>query len=144
MSGLCGVVLHETCAALSETKLDLLRKVHYERGARLLEQSWSNGKSAILNVQTGLLPYASRYHARSTEAAVHLFIEGEIHDHEDLLPLIDTPPAERRVPGEIMLALFLREGPTFISRVRGEFAIAVYEEGSRRLHLFTDSFGTKS
>ena len=44
----------------------------------------------------------------------------------------------------VLFNLFLKEGRSFLSQLKGEFAVALYQENPHRLHLFTDHLSTKS
>lgn len=41
----------------------------------------------------------------------------------------------------LLLALFLAYGPRFVAQLRGAFAIAIYDEGKKKLYLFRDPLG---
>lgn len=48
-----------------------------------------------------------------------------------------------RSDGDVILPLYLREGPQFVRRLRGEFAIVVVDLRRERIILARDTFGTK-
>jgi Glutamine amidotransferase domain/Asparagine synthase len=147
MPGLCGFVAGEKYISDLRDKLRYFNDVQHIPGIKSVKQSWYGSRCTILNCQTGLLPDASEHHAQDNQKKVHLFFEGEVYNRDHLLDLADVfHPSDRKRhnAGEAMLRLFLREGTSFVRHLRGEFAVAIYEEGPHRLHLFTDHLATKS
>jgi len=113
----------------------------------MLEQNWVGSRCALFNAQTGLLPFASGNHAQDPLTRTHLFLEGEILNAEDLAKNHGSVYGDERNACSILeslVNLFVQRGPSFITLLKGEFAIAVYEEHPHRLHLFTDHLSTKS
>lgn len=51
-----------------------------------------------------------------------------------------TGPGRGRAPLQALLSLWLEEGPACVARLRGEFAVALYDARDRTLHLATDRF----
>lgn len=114
-------------------------------GVRILEQNWVGPRCVLFNAQTGLLPHASEDHAQNTLMGTHLFIEGEVLHSKGLQEETGSGHDTKTQPVLAdLINLFLKQGPSFISRLKGEFAIALYEEQPHRLHLFTDHLSTKS
>lgn len=110
---------------------------------RMIEQSWMGPGCVLFNAQTGLLSHASQDHAQDALTGTHLFLEGEVLNSKECRNgLPDGETARSALEG--LINLFLKHGPSFVSQLKGEFAIAVYEEHPHRLHLFTDHLSTKS
>jgi asparagine synthase (glutamine-hydrolysing) len=70
---------------------------------------------------------------------------GEILNHLQLRAKLEREGARFRTTcdTEVLLHLYLRDGPTFVSQLRGMFAIAVWDRRERRLVLARDRFGIK-
>ena len=113
----------------------------------MLEQKWVGPRCVLFNSQTGLLPCASGDHAQDPLTRTHLFLEGEVLNAEDLAKNRGSAYGDNRNACSILedlVKLFVQRGPSFITLLKGEFTIAVYEENPHRLHLFTDHLSTKS
>ena len=48
-----------------------------------------------------------------------------------------------RCDTEVLLHLYLRDGPEFVSQLRGMFAVALWDRRKRRLLLARDRYGIK-
>jgi asparagine synthase (glutamine-hydrolysing) len=70
---------------------------------------------------------------------------GEILNHLELRAELERAGTRfrTRCDTEVLLHLYRREGPGFLSRLRGMFAIAVWDRRERRLVLGRDRFGIK-
>lgn len=70
---------------------------------------------------------------------------GEILNHLELRHGLERAGTRFRTQcdTEVLLHLYLRHGPEFVSRLRGMFAIAVWDRRQRRLLLARDRFGIK-
>jgi len=70
---------------------------------------------------------------------------GEILNHLQLRAKLEREGARFRTTcdTEVLLHLYLRDGPAFVSQLRGMFAIAVWDRRERRLVLARDRFGIK-
>ena len=51
--------------------------------------------------------------------------------------------ANQHCDTEVLLHLYLRDGPYFVTQLRGMFAIALWDQRERRLLLARDRFGIK-
>jgi asparagine synthase (glutamine-hydrolysing) len=64
--------------------------------------------------------------------------------HLDLLNLDELRSATGRgTPQEVLAALYQREGPSAVRRLRGAFAVALWDSACRRLVLATDHMGMR-
>jgi len=147
VSGLAGFVAREPVHPELTEKLDAFRHVNRIPGMRMLEQHWVGPGCVLFNSQTGLLPHHSEIHAHDSLTGTHLLVEGEVLNAEELQEQVGITHSEEgkaSSPLEGLIHLFLKSGPSFIGQFQGEFAVAVYEEKQRCLHLFTDHLSTKS
>jgi asparagine synthase (glutamine-hydrolysing) len=70
---------------------------------------------------------------------------GEILNHLELRRELEAGGARFRTAcdTEVLLHAYLREGPAFVSRLRGMFALAIWDRRRRQLLLARDRFGIK-
>ena len=70
---------------------------------------------------------------------------GEIYNHAELRRGLEARGHRMRSgsDGEILPHLFEEEGPAFVERLNGIFAIALWDGRAGALHLFRDRFGVK-
>jgi asparagine synthase (glutamine-hydrolysing) len=70
---------------------------------------------------------------------------GEILNHRELRRELERDGAEfrTRCDTEVLLHLYRRDGPAFAERLRGMFAVALWDRERRRLVLARDRFGIK-
>jgi asparagine synthase (glutamine-hydrolysing) len=70
---------------------------------------------------------------------------GEILNHLELRSQLERQGARLRTncDTEVLLHLYLRDGPSFVAQLRGMFAIALWDRRERRLLLARDRFGIK-
>jgi asparagine synthase (glutamine-hydrolysing) len=79
------------------------------------------------------------------EGALCVVQNGEIFNHLQLRAELERTGARFRTgcDTEVLLHLYLREGPRFVDRLRGMFAFALWDRRERRLLLARDRFGIK-
>ena len=70
---------------------------------------------------------------------------GEIYNYRELRSRLKDEGVTFRSDGdtEVILHLFARYGPSFVSELRGMFAFAIWDAHEKRLVLATDPFGIK-
>jgi asparagine synthase (glutamine-hydrolysing) len=94
---------------------------------------------AIIDLEHGDQPMLA------AEGAVCVVQNGEILNHVELRGELERDGARFRTgcDTEVLLHLYLRDGPAFVKRLRGMFAIALWDRRHRRLLLARDRFGIK-
>ncbi|MGN6168138.1 MAG: asparagine synthase (glutamine-hydrolyzing) [Solirubrobacteraceae bacterium] len=77
--------------------------------------------------------------------AVCVVQNGEILNHLELRAALERDGVRfrTRCDTEVLLHLYLRYGPEFVSRLRGMFALALWDRRDRRLMLARDRYGIK-
>lgn len=134
MSGICGIVSRDKDLPLSQEHL--VPMVHALDVAR-------QGPGVILTSgPVGMA--AQRFPGRLAglaEAICHghrfiLAFHGSLYNLKHLISLTEQEPD----PITALLGLYLREAMTFINRLRGEFALAIWDGLEESLHLATDRF----
>ena len=81
----------------------------------------------------------------SDDGQVCVAQNGEILNHRELRARLEREGSRFRTEcdTEVLLHLYRRDGPSFVSALRGMFAIAVWDRTERRLLLARDRFGIK-
>lgn len=94
---------------------------------------------AIVDVEGGAQP------VRSEDGLVTAIVNGELYDHEthrDALRARGHTFASGS-DAEVVVHLYEEHGPAFVERLRGMFALALWDARGRRLLLARDPFGIK-
>src|SRR4051812_42220021 len=82
---------------------------------------------------------------RSESGDIVVVFNGEIYNHMELRRWLEE--RGHRMPsrsdGEILPHLYEELGPSFVERLNGTFAIALWDEPGGALHLMRDKFGVK-
>ncbi|MFL5863878.1 MAG: asparagine synthase (glutamine-hydrolyzing) [Solirubrobacteraceae bacterium] len=94
---------------------------------------------AIIDLEHGDQPMVS------SDGQVCVVQNGEILNHLQLREELERDGARFRTScdTEVLLHMYLRHGPGFVSRLRGMFALAVWDRPEQRLLLARDPFGIK-
>lgn len=79
------------------------------------------------------------------DGAVAVVQNGEILNHRELRSSLAQHGVRFRTQcdTEVLLHLYLRDGPGFVEQLRGMFALALWDQRERRLLLARDRFGIK-
>src|SRR4051812_48726012 len=79
------------------------------------------------------------------DGQVVVVFNGELYNHADLRAGLEARGHRLRSgsDGEVIPHLYEEEGPRFVERLNGIFAIALWDAGTRTLHLARDQFGVK-
>src|SRR5213596_614859 len=143
MCGICGVVssnggaVAERVAAMSATLI--------HRGPDSFGE-FSDGDVAlaarrlsIIDLETGDQPIANE------DGTVHVVQNGEIYNYRELRAELERAGHRFRTQGdtEVLVHLYEEVGDRFAARLRGMFAVAVWDTRRRRLVLARDRFGIK-
>jgi asparagine synthase (glutamine-hydrolysing) len=81
----------------------------------------------------------------SADGRFMIVFNGEIYNYRELRAELEREGTTFRTASdtEVLLALYARFGPGMLGRLRGMFALAVWDERGRRLFLARDPFGIK-
>src|SRR5919202_2524014 len=92
---------------------------------------------SIIDLEHGAQPIANE------DGRVHVVQNGEIYNHEQLRRELEQRghAFRTRCDTEVLVHLYEEHGPAFVERLRGMFAIAIWDEPRERLLLARDRFG---
>ncbi|HEY2547609.1 MAG TPA: asparagine synthase-related protein [Candidatus Acidoferrum sp.] len=137
MSGICGIC--EPGIEVSRARLDEMLAA-----CSLPEESGSEGltgNSAALGVSRRW-PYQQAGKFRG----VRIALDADLHNLDELSTFLKTQGlAAGQLPlAETIASLYRILGPSFVERLQGAFAIAIWDESLRQLLLAVDRFGFKT
>jgi asparagine synthase (glutamine-hydrolysing) len=94
---------------------------------------------SIIDLETGDQPIANE------DGTLHVVQNGEIYNYRELRRELERAGHHFRTQGdtEVLLHLYEEHGDRFAERLRGMFAIAIWDARHRRLVLARDRFGIK-
>jgi asparagine synthase (glutamine-hydrolysing) len=94
---------------------------------------------AIIDLEHGEQPMLA------ADGEVCVVQNGEILNHLELRAALERDGVRfrTRCDTEVLLHLYLRDGPEFVSQLRGMFALALWDRRERRLMLARDRYGIK-
>jgi asparagine synthase (glutamine-hydrolysing) len=95
---------------------------------------------SIIDLETGDQPIANE------DRTVHVVQNGEIYNHAQLRAELESQGHRMRTDHsdtEVLVHLYEQHGPAFAERLRGMFAVAIWDSRERRLVLARDRFGIK-
>jgi asparagine synthase (glutamine-hydrolysing) len=94
---------------------------------------------SIIDLETGDQPIANE------DGTLHVVQNGEIYNYRELRGELERAGHRFRTQGdtEVLLHLYEERGDRFAERLRGMFAIAIWDARQRRLVLARDRFGIK-
>jgi asparagine synthase (glutamine-hydrolysing) len=94
---------------------------------------------SIIDLETGDQPIANE------DGTLHVVQNGEIYNYRELRRDLERAGHHFRTQGdtEVLLHLYEEHGDRFAERLRGMFAIAIWDARRRRLVLARDRFGIK-
>jgi asparagine synthase (glutamine-hydrolysing) len=94
---------------------------------------------SIIDLETGDQPIANE------DGTLHVVQNGEIYNYRELRRELERAGHRFRTQGdtEVLLHLYEEQGDRFAERLRGMFAIAIWDARRRRLVLARDRFGIK-
>src|SRR5207249_2989539 len=141
--GICGIVAANG-SAVGDRVADMSRTLVH-RGPDSFGE-FSDGDVAlaarrlsIIDLETGDQPIANE------DGTLHVVQNGEIYNYRELRLELERAGHRFRTQGdtEVLLHLYEEYGDRFAERLRGMFAVAIWDAPRRRLILARDRFGIK-
>ncbi len=144
MCGICGVLGGD--AAVETQRVRAMSDALAHRGPD--DHGVVVDPPAILgNRRLSIIDLSPNGHQPMADPAAHACItyNGEIYNHAELRRELDADGYRFASTSdtEVLLALYLREGASFITRLRGMFAFAIWDRRRQRLFAARDHFGQK-
>src|SRR5918997_4705275 len=145
MCGICGLVSLDGSSRPDAAALAHMNEALVHRGPDS-EGSYVDGpvglaarRLSIIDLAHGDQPIANE------DGTVHVVQNGEIYNHEELRRGLERAghTFRTRCDTEVLVHLYEEHGPSFVERLRGMFAIAIWDEPRGRLLLARDRFGIK-
>jgi asparagine synthase (glutamine-hydrolysing) len=141
--GICGIA--ESSGSLDPSRLAEMSATLIHRGPDS-QGSYIDGpigiaarRLSIIDLETGDQPVANE------DGSIHVVQNGEIYNYRELRAELERSGHRfhTRSDTEVLVHLYEDEGDSFVRRLRGMFAIAVWDARRRRLLLARDRFGIK-
>jgi asparagine synthase (glutamine-hydrolysing) len=140
MSGICGI--HQPGADVSPASIEAMLAALAMPGESAREIT--AGKSAALGV-------ARRWDFQQlgSEEGLRIAVDADLINLKELFAQIGEPipasatGANASLP-HVIARLYRKEGPAFVTRLHGAFAVAIWDERAQRLILAIDRLGIKS
>jgi asparagine synthase (glutamine-hydrolysing) len=82
----------------------------------------------------------------SPDGLVHAVVNGEIYDYDAVrahITSVSSYPFKGHSDSELVIALYLIYGRSFLSHLRGEFALVIYDQRTRSFLAVRDRYGIK-
>jgi asparagine synthase (glutamine-hydrolysing) len=145
---MCGIVaFFSRCLPVSEAVLQRATQSLYHRGPDG-QRHWisqdsrvalGHSRLSIIDLTTGDQPIASE------DERTRIIVNGEFYDYEAIRRELERSGHQLRTRSDSEIALHLYEdlGPQCLHRLRGEFALVVWDETSRTMFAARDRFGIK-
>jgi len=141
--GICGIAT--TDGAVDSARLDAMSATLVHRGPDSAGTTLQHGaglaarRLAIIDLETGDQPIANE------DGTLHVVQNGEIYNYPDLRRELEHAGHRFHTHGdtEVLVHAYEEWGDTFPRRLRGMFAIAIWDAPRRRLVLARDPYGIK-
>jgi asparagine synthase (glutamine-hydrolysing) len=148
MCGLAGIFAaadfrHDAKAAASKMQAKLLHRGPDDRGLYFSRQ----GACALAHTRLAVLDLSSAGHQpmSTADGRYTIIFNGEIYNFRDLRDELakDGEEFSSRSDTEVVLRLYARYGAASFARLRGMFALSIWDEQIQRLVVARDRFGIK-
>lgn len=111
------------------------------------QRELSSGRASLGHARLSILDLSEAAHQPFSDETqrFHLVFNGEIFNFESLRNQLKAEGIQCRTQSdtEVLLHLFLLEGPAMLSKLNGFFAFAVYDKEENSIFLARDRYGVK-
>jgi asparagine synthase (glutamine-hydrolysing) len=143
MCGICGIVSNDS--RVERETVERMSEALVHRGPDSDDAVFDGmaalaaRRLAIIDLETGDQPIANE------DRTIHVVQNGEIYNYRELREELQAAGHRFRSRGdtEVLVHLYEEHGLQFAERLRGMFAIAIWDRPRRRLVLVRDRFGIK-
>jgi asparagine synthase (glutamine-hydrolysing) len=152
MCGICGIAVPKQLnRRVDEIALTRMRDAIAHRGpddaGNFIGDQVGLGhrRLSIVDVSGGHQPMSNRNCPAGAGGAVHLAFNGEIYNHPQLRPMLESRGHRynNNSDTETILHLYEDRGPATVEALSGMFAFALWDETNQRLLLARDRLGIK-
>ena len=145
---MCGIVgIFSPDAPVSREALERATRSLHHRGPDA-QRTWiaphgrvglGHARLSIIDLTTGDQPIPNE------DGRLHIVVNGELYDFERIQKELEASGHRLRTRSDSEIALHLYEdlGAGSLARLRGEFALIVWDEGNQTLFAARDRFGIK-
>ena len=145
MCGVCGIVDLSSSPPIGADELDAMCKTIEHRGpdgTRMMIRdsvAFGHTRLSVIDTETGWQPIANE------DGSVFVILNGEIYNFQELRKELEAAGHRFSTVSDTEVAVHLYEddGPDFVKRLDGMFALAIWDEPNRRLVLARDRIGKK-
>jgi asparagine synthase (glutamine-hydrolysing) len=140
MCGICGLFGGPDPAALEAMSAALVHRGPDDHG------TFVDGSVGLAARRLSIIDLAGGHQPIANEdATLHVVQNGEIYNHAELRRELESRghSFRTRCDTEVLVHLYEEHGPEFVERLRGMFAIALWDSRRGRLLLARDRFGIK-
>ena len=144
MPGIAGCFCLSKSSRLDATD-DLVAKIKRVNdipGATCSPRAFCSDHIVIVNLLTGHLKQFVDQPATDSDGRYVLFLEGEVCNLQDLSG--NAAVKSRTSACAALLDLYAADGPEFVTRLKGQFNILIYDVVAARLVILNDGFSSKS
>jgi asparagine synthase (glutamine-hydrolysing) len=144
MCGIAGILNQEPapCAlALERLQAGLRHRGPDDAGLWLSP----SGQAGLAHTRLAVIDLSPAGHQPMIAGDQVIVFNGEIYNFRELRAELEAAGVELRTQSdtEVLLHLYRREGPAMLARLRGMFALVIWDERERSAFLARDAFGIK-
>jgi len=147
MCGICGFVSQDDEETLARMTAVLLHRGPDDSGLYLSQPTADGLRAGLGNRRLAILDLSAAGHMPMSDPERTLWItyNGEIYNYPQLRKELEAKGYRFRSKSdtEAIVYLYQSEGPEFVRRLNGMFAIAIWDERRAQLFLARDHFGIK-
>lgn len=146
MCGICGILHLDQQKVVSEKQLRDMRDSMTYRGpddaGSYIDQNIGLGSRRLSIID---LSPAGHMPMSSADGRYHIVYNGEIYNFLELRALMESNGTQFRSSAdtEVLLHLYISEGPSMLSRLNGMFALAIWDRQEHKLFVARDRSGVK-